>query len=588
MVINISEAQFNKLFHTRQDSFLNENRESKNMKMARNVVRAINPSADAQEVITAIRNDIPNARMLDCKFLPGVTRMCMNGEIQQASQILKLNKTLELLATAHGNEYNQDLNGMGCDELIERFSKVASDMYQKEKDELNSMNFTLNSDYEIVRIDSFEKAKQYHKYTSWCVCEKKANYDSYTNQGTGLFYFCLKRGFENVLATRGNNAPLDEYGLSMIATSVNEDGTCNTITCRWNHDNGGNDHIMTPKELSELLGANYFEVFKPYTSEELIQKGIVPYEKVQETLDSGVEPKKIFGRIAYVYDANGEPSPIQWVSLRNKINFLYDGDTILSRHWYDYIGDEHSNYYIAVKLNEKWNLLNLKTDEYVLDEWSPLTDPPFFSSGIALVSNSKRLFNYFNSNTGKLVSDEWFQQAFPWEAEKPLGEGFGKVFKNGKKNLLRANGQFLSPIWFDNIGIFANKKCARVYMEELGENLIKEDGNLVFDKWFRRVRCLLPTKYSVCWQLETHDNKFNYMWDNSKIVFKDWWSTKKDIVLLYQVTFRNDNEIFAFAKIPEDKALPPINKWIFFDINGNLMKSIDTNDIKYTRKIMGI
>ena len=67
MVINISEAQFNKLFHTRQDSFLNENRESKNMKMARNVVREMNPSEDPQEVITAIRNDIPNTRMLDCK-----------------------------------------------------------------------------------------------------------------------------------------------------------------------------------------------------------------------------------------------------------------------------------------------------------------------------------------------------------------------------------------------------------------------------------------------------------------------------------------------------------------------------------------
>ena len=83
MVINISEAQFNKLFHTRQDSFLNENRESKNMKMARNVVREMNPSADPQEVITAIRNDIPNTRMLDCKFLLGVTRMYLNGEIQQ-------------------------------------------------------------------------------------------------------------------------------------------------------------------------------------------------------------------------------------------------------------------------------------------------------------------------------------------------------------------------------------------------------------------------------------------------------------------------------------------------------------------------
>ena len=584
MVINISEAQFNKLFHTRQDSFLNENRESKNMKMARNVVREMNPSEDPQEVITAIRNDIPNTRMLDCKFLPGVTRMYLNGEIQQGSQIQQLNKTLELLATAHGDEYNQDLNGMSCDELIERFSKAASEQHEKEKSELDSMNFTINNDYEIVRIDSFEKAHKYKKYTSWCVCDAEVDYDRYTNGGSGIFYFCLKKGFQKVPKKIGEGTPLDEYGLSMIATSVNEDGTCNTITCRWNHD-GGNDHIMTPKELSQIIGINYFQVFKPYTSEELMEKGIIPFAKVQEILDNGTAPNELFEVIGNFYDNNNNPTSIQWVSLKNKLNLLYDG-RLLSKRWYDSIGDFSKNY-VGVKINGEWNFLNLKTDEYVLNDWSSLTDPHFYS-GIALVSNSKRLFNYFNSNNGKLVSDEWFQHAFPWESEKPLGEGFGKVSKNGKKNLLRANGQFLSPIWFDNIGIFGDKKCTSVYKEELGQNLIKEDGNLVFDKWFRRIRCLHPTNYSVCWKLETHDDKFNYMWDNSKIVFKDWWSTKKDIVLLYQVTFRNGNEIFAFAKIPEDNTLPPINKWIFFDINGNLMKSIDTNDIKYTRKIMGI
>ena len=583
MVINITEAQFNKLFHTRQDSFLNENRESKNMKMARNVVREMNPSEDPQEVITAIRHDIPNTRMLDCKFLPGVTRMYLNGEIQQGSQIQQLNKTLELLATAHGDEYNQDLNGMSCDELIERFSKAASEQHEKEKSELDSMNFTINNDYEIVRIDSFEKAHKYKKYTSWCVCDAEGNYQAYTNGGSGIFYFCLKKGFQKVPKKIGEGTPLDEYGLSMIATSVNEDGTCNTITCRWNHD-GGNDHIMTPKELSQIIGINYFQVFKPYTSEELMEKGIIPFAKVQEILDNGTAPNELFEVIGNFYDNNNNPTSIQWVSLKNKLNLLYDG-RLLSKRWYDSIGDFSKNY-VGVKINGEWNFLNLKTDEYVLDEWSPLTDPQFYS-GIALVSNSKRLFNYFNSNTGKLVSDEWFQHAFPWESEKPLGEGFGRVSKNGKKNLLRANGQFLSPIWFDNIGIFGNKKCTSVYKEELGQNLIKEDGNLVFDKWFRRIRCLHPANYSVCWQLETHDDKFNYMWDNSKIVFKDWWSKKKDIVLPYKVTFRNDNEIFAFAKIPEDKTLPPINKWIFFDINGNLMKSIDTNDIRYTRQVTG-
>ena len=579
MVINISEAQFNKLFHTRQDSFLNENRESKNMKMARNVVREMKPSADPQEVITAIRNDIPNTRMLDCKFLPGVTRMCLNGEIKQCSQIQQLNKTLELLATAHGDEYNQDLNGMSCDELIERFSKAASEQHEKEKSELDSMNFTINNDYEIVRIDSFEEAHKYKKYTSWCVCDAEENYDRYTNDGSGIFYFCLKKGFQKVPKKIGEGTPLDEYGLSMIATSVNEDGTCNTITCRWNHDNGGNDHIMTTKELSQIIGANYFQVFKPYTSEELMEKGIIPFAKVQETLDNGTDPNELFKVIGNFYDGIN-PTSIQWVRFKNKHNFLYDG-RLLSKRWYDSIGDFSKNY-VGVKINGKWNFLNLKTDEYVLDEWSPLTNPQFYS-GIALVSNSKRLFNYFNSNTGKLVSDEWFQHAFPWESGKPLGEGFGKVSKNGKKNLLRANGQFLSPIWFDSITVFGDNEHAFVFIEGLGCNLIKKDGSFVFDKWMKYIKCLHPTVDSVCWQLETYDYKLNYMWGKQmKLVFKDWWSLKTDTIFPFLITFRNGNEIFAFAQIPEPDLEFPINEWIFFDKNGNLMKSINTNDIKYT------
>lgn len=579
MVINISEAQFRKLFENNHNFLLKENRESKNMKMARNVVRAINPSADAQEVITAIRNDIPNARMLDCKFLPGVTRMYMNGEIQQASQILKLNKTLELLATAHGNEYNQDLNGMGCDELIERFSSVVSDMYQKEKDELNSMDFTFNSDYEIVRIDSFEKAKQYHKYTSWCVCEEKANYDSYTKQGTGLFYFCLKRGFENVLATRGNNAPLDEYGLSMIATSVNEDGTCNTITCRWNHNNGGNDHIMTPKELSELLGVNYFEVFKPYTSEELIQKGIMPYEKVQETLDSGVEPKQIFKRIAYVYDANGGPSPIQWVSLRNKMNFLYDGDTILSKHWYDYIGNEHSNYYIAVRLNEKWNILNLKNDTFAFDEWLHDIQVDFYN-GYTVVTGLDGKQNYFSSKTGKLVSDEWFQECKSWE-EPTQGEGCGKVIDGTQQNLLLPNGKLLSETWFDYIGNFANHACAFVTDYGEGDNLIRKDGSLVFDEYLKGLSCLHPSRHSILWKVETYDGKYNFMYDNQKFVFENWWDANKDVVTLNELILKNGNEIVVFSYLPYNVDFSK-DKTQFFDLQGNPIQVdvISPNDIR--------
>ena len=54
----------------------------------------------------------------------------------------------------------------------------------------------------------------------------------------------------------------------MIAVSVNEDGSLNTCTCRWNHSNGGNDNIMTTQQISQLLGVNFYQTFLPVTEEE--------------------------------------------------------------------------------------------------------------------------------------------------------------------------------------------------------------------------------------------------------------------------------------------------------------------------------
>jgi hypothetical protein len=72
-------------------------------------------------------------------------------------------------------------------------------------------------------------------------------YQSYTKNGLGRFYFCLKPRFEKVERIEGEDCPMDDYGKSMIAISVNDDGSLNTCTCRWNHDNGGNDNMMDTK-----------------------------------------------------------------------------------------------------------------------------------------------------------------------------------------------------------------------------------------------------------------------------------------------------------------------------------------------------
>ena len=119
--VNISEEQYNRLF------LIKEDRESKNMKKAINVVRQYIPNTDPQQLITAIRNDIPNSRINDCQFLAGVTRMYLQGQIQDCETIQELNQSLKLIGNGHANEYNNDLNGISAQDLIDRFAQAAKD-----------------------------------------------------------------------------------------------------------------------------------------------------------------------------------------------------------------------------------------------------------------------------------------------------------------------------------------------------------------------------------------------------------------------------------------------------------------------------
>lgn len=58
-----------------------------------------------------------------------------------------------------------------------------------------------------------------------------------------------------------DNFPFDDYGLSLIAVSVDETGSMNTCTLRWNHEHGVTDHMMSEKQLSELLGMKFEDAF---------------------------------------------------------------------------------------------------------------------------------------------------------------------------------------------------------------------------------------------------------------------------------------------------------------------------------------
>ena len=351
---------------------LAEGAESKNMRAAKHYIYnklGRNDEPYAMQLIGSIKHDIPNSRLAKCKFMLGVVRMFMDNELTDAQTILKLNQTLKYIATdAHVNEYSQDLNGMHADGIINRFSQIVTDDMEAERNQLSNQSYMRNPDYEIVKINSFSEAEEYGDYTNWCVTQYESNYDTYTYGGFGVFYFCLKKGFENVERIEGENCPLDEYGLSMIAVSINQDGSCNTITCRWNHENGGNDNIMSVKELSELLGGNFYELFPPRTKEELQAKKeeLNAELKVQLQFDEAERIEKLSNN----YNIEGEYQGDVWV-IKGPMSESYYGyylmdenDNLLSSMCFDEIHDRIGDF-VTVELRNNRKILNIASDEFV-------------------------------------------------------------------------------------------------------------------------------------------------------------------------------------------------------------------------------
>ena len=266
-----------------KEQFLCEDRERKNINRAEKWIKDNHPEVIGQKlengttitprVLTQeIRNTVPNVRMADCKFLVGATRMYfdLQSDIHDfQSKMNNLNKMLRIICTAHTDQYDNDFNGLSFDELDKKFSGAVRKELDSDRENIGKLQLIKNSSYKIIPIDSFEEAVKYGKYTSWCVTHYPDMYSNYTKNGLGRFYFCLQDGFENVPKVESEGCPMDTYGKSMIAVSVNDDGSLNTCTCRWNHDNGANDSMMDTKEISKFFGVDFYTTFKPYDTDQL-------------------------------------------------------------------------------------------------------------------------------------------------------------------------------------------------------------------------------------------------------------------------------------------------------------------------------
>ena len=414
---------------------ITENAKNNNMKPARKYLEE-KLGLDNEQIMNffgKMQHDIPNVRLNNCKYFLGVTRMIMEKQLTNGESIMKLNSILKYINNDESlnTSFDRNLNGLTFEKLSEQMSEGMEQAYKSERERFSSTDFgEMNTSYSVVKINNFKEASEYGKYTPWCVTHEIKAFNDYTNNGICIFYFCLKDGFENVKEKIGENCPLDEYGLSMLAVCVDENGECKTITCRWNHNNGGNDNVMSTEELSRLLGVNFYEVFKPST---------VFKEKLEKALS--LAKKGDFSGFDNIdnFDKNG----LAKVELNDKFNLIGTNGNFLSKQWFDNITDFDENGIAQVSLNHKWNLIDINGN-FLSQQWFDYVYS-FDKNGIAKVYLNHK-WNLIDTNC-KLVSQQWFDYVSNFDEN-----GIAKVMLNNKYNFIDVNGNLLSKQWFDSFG----------------------------------------------------------------------------------------------------------------------------------------
>ena len=489
---------------------------------------------NTQTVIEYLEHNVRNTFFHDgttsIKFEPGAARIAYGELGMQANEdtrkLTLLGKILKEISIAHETEYDSNLNGMTFDELKERFGASIHKADAETEERLKTKTYD-KSDYIIEWIPDFNTAQQYRQYTDhgnanecWCLTRDERMWDNYTGvHNENKVYFCHIPNFESVPRETGPNAPLDNYGLSLISVIVMPDKQLRAVTCRWNHINGGSDGVMNEEQLSDLLGGYVFDICPPYSREEVTKRGYIYLDEVQQMLDDGIDLSE------YILD-DGR------IRINEKMNLLH-GRKLLCDKWFDWI-DEFVNGFALVGLKGKRNLIDTK-GKLLSNQWFDRADE--FVNGFALVGlKGKR--NLIDTK-GKLLSDQWFD--FVGEFKN----GFARAQLNEKYNYIDREGNILSDQWFDDIDEFYNG-FAKVKLNEK-VNFIDMKGKLLSDQWFEWIGVFSNGLATV-----KLNGKINFIDTEGNLLSDQWFD--------YVCTFDN-----GVAKVQLN------GKYNFIDTEGNLL-----------------
>ena len=532
-LIRLTESDLHNIINESVKALIIESQESKSQSEA---VKYLMQKMhwDKEKANSFVRNDLRQdiTALRDkniAKFTLGVTRMYCDRQLSDARIIGNLNATLKLLS-AHLDEYDRNLNGLSAQELIDRFAQTRRDNVDAEKGEIDSMDFSQGSKYQIVPINSFEEAQNYYEYTNpnsrWCLTHMDDMFDSYTNDGINQIYFCLREGFENQPCEVGENAPLDDYGLSMLSIIVNENGELAYCTTRWNHDNGGSDSSMSAKEVSQVVGVNFYQVFKPNNKWQNV------LSEIKEKISRGVPYYNLFDYVGNFHDGyalvqlnrkwnfintNGDFIGDQWfdnvydfrngfaiVQLNGEFNFINTNSDFIGNKWFDNVSNFKDGF-AKIRLNDKWNFINTNGD-FIGNKW--FDDVDDFNDGYARVKLNDK-YNFINPN-GDFLSDQWFDYACNFN------DSYALVQLKCKYNFLNTNCDLISNQWFDYAYDFRNG-FARVKLNDK-YNFINTNGDIISDQWFDNV-----SNFNDGYAIVILNSKYNFINTNGDIISNQWF-----------------------------------------------------------------
>ena len=146
-------------------------------------------------------------------------------------------------------------------EFKDWFSPIQKDL---EKNDVYKQLEQPKSNYDLVSINSYQQLNNLagastgdgqNAGSAWCHSIGKTTYDAWVKKGANKFFVLVHKNYKNIKATKGENCPKDEYGLSLMALLVEvETGKLLNCTLRWNH-------VNTPQQMP-IINSSLIQNFR--------------------------------------------------------------------------------------------------------------------------------------------------------------------------------------------------------------------------------------------------------------------------------------------------------------------------------------